>query len=279
LTDDPLVFDVHPAFSPDGSRVAFVRGVEPDRSNALWVCSADGAGAQELVAPRSESERFFAPVWLSDTQVGYTCDPELGRRPDMEFWCVGIEGGEPRRLFRFRDLPTRGNGLVTSASPDGKELAVVAQDGLLWTRSDLYVTDTAGNILATVWLDDPDDRKDARALWSPTGHRIAWHHNFTRGAFAEDYYYGVGMARRQADGEWETNLQMQRDGFVTPLASSPTGDALLCARMNRDGNRATFFLMDGELNPQQDLFELKVHGWQPGQREFARLADWSLAGE
>jgi dipeptidyl aminopeptidase/acylaminoacyl peptidase len=276
VTNNPRVFDVHPAFSRDGRQIAFVRGVESDQSNSIWICSSDGSRERELVAATHASERFFAPVWLSSSRLGYTRDPQIGRRPDMEFWSVDVRGGAPELAFRFQDLPTRGNGLVTCASPDGEQLSVVAQDGLLWTTADVYVADRQGRILATVWEDDPDDCKDARALWSFDGRKIAWHHNFTHGALAQEFYYGVGVAQLGEDGEWEARLQTQHDEFVTPLAWAPHGDDLLCARMSRDTDRVTLFLMDEQLRPSRELFDLSVHGWQPGQRDFARLADWAI---
>jgi serine/threonine protein kinase len=280
VTDDPRVFDVHPCFSPDGRAVAYARGVDSEGANSIWICSVSGADARELVAATSPSERLLAPVWLSETQIGYSRDPERGRRPDMEFWVVDLEQNSgPELLFRFQDLPTRGNGIVTSASAHGERLAVVAQDGLLWTTADVYVSDRQGRILATVWQDDPDDRKDARALLTRDGKRIAWHHNFTRGLLAERFYYGVGMARRDENGQWQTRLQPRHDEFVTPLAWGPDSDHLLCARVAADTQNVTFLLVDDQFNPQRDLFTLEVHGWRPGQRDFARLADWAIIPE
>jgi hypothetical protein len=156
---------------------------------------------------------------------------------------------------------------------------VVAQDGLLWTTADVYISDRQGRILATVWEDERDDCKDARALLSHDGQRIAWHHNFTRGFLAEQFYYGVGIGRCDEHGQWQTQLQPRHDEFVTPLAWGPGSVHLLGARVAAETQQVTFFLMDEQLRPHRDLFQLEVHGWRPGQRDFARLADWAIIPE
>jgi hypothetical protein len=276
VTSDPRVADIHPAFSPDGGQIAFVRGVDLDQSNSVWICCSDGSGTRELVTPTSPTERFFAPVWFSPSRIGYTRDPQIGRRPDMEFWSIDVAGNDRELVFRYQDLPTRGNGLVSDVSPDGRQLVLVALDGLLWTSADVYVTGLPGRELTPVWEDDPDDCQDARAIWSPDGTSIAWHHNFTRGVLAQEYYYGVGIARLGTQGAWETQLQDRHDEFVTPLAWAPHGDQLLCARLDPETDRVTLLLVDEQLRAVRDLFELTVQGWQPGERHFARLADWAI---
>jgi len=276
LTDDPQSFDVHPSFSPDGRRIAFIRGVQPDRSTGVWVCDADGTDQREVVSPASATERFVSPVWVSNSRICYTRDPMLDRRPDMEVWEVDVDAGQPGLAFRFFDTPTGGNGVVTDVSPDRGQLAVIAQAGWAWPMSNVYITDREGRLVETLWQDDPDDRKDARVLWSDDGSRIAWHHNFTRGGLADTFYYGVGLAQLGPDGKWDCRLQPNRELLVTPLAWSPSGADLLCAQMSSDESRASLILMDDQFETTRELFELETHGWQPGHRDFGRLADWAV---
>jgi len=81
----------HPAFSPDGSRLAF----ESTRSGALeiWMCAADGSDPVQLTS-------FGGPVtgspqWSPDgAQIVFD-----SRAPgDSALYAVGPEGGPPRRL-------------------------------------------------------------------------------------------------------------------------------------------------------------------------------------
>jgi Tol biopolymer transport system component/tRNA A-37 threonylcarbamoyl transferase component Bud32 len=281
ITNDPRVFDIHPKFSPDGRRIAFIRGEGLNEPNSVCVCNADGSRLRPLVAPRNKSERFASPVWVSNSRIYYARDPKFDREPDMEVWQVDLDGGNQRLVFRFQDAVGKGDGLVTDVSPDGR-LAIIAQSRGLPSTSDVYVTDPEGKKLQTVWVDNPDEWKDARALWSPDGTRIAWHHNFTRGMLGKPIYHGVGMARWETAGKWNARLQPDPEVFVTPLAWSPRGDSLLCARLRDTGQKlppATLYLTDEHLRSVRDLFELEACPWQPAQRDLGRLADWAVVPE
>ncbi len=276
VTDDPRSFDIHPSFSPDGRQIAFIRGQDFEHSTSVWVAGADGSGARPVVSASSDDERFLSPVWLSNSRLLYTRDPKIDRMPDVELRAVDLDGGEPERLFRFGDALIGASGAATDVSPDGGQLALIAQRRGLWPTADVYLTDLEGRAVEDLWRDDPGDRKDARALWSADGGRIAWHHNFTRGGLAEHYYYGIGLARRETDGSWTCRLQPEPEARVTPLAWSPDDRSLLCARMAPDEKRATLLLMDDRFQTARELFELEVHSWQPGERDFGRLGDWAI---
>jgi len=187
-----------------------------------------------------------------------------------------VDAGQPKLAFRFFDTPAGGNGVVTDACPDGDQLAVVAQPSWAWPMSNVYITDRKGQLVETLWEDDPNDRKDGRVLWHDDGTRIAWHHNFTRGGLADAFYYGVGLARLEPDGQWNSQLQPNRELLVTPLAWSPNDTHLLCAQMSPDESSATLILMDDQFETIRELFELETHGWRPGHRDFGRLADWAV---
>ena len=276
VTNAPRHFDVHPCFSPDGRHVAFIRGHELDESTSLWVCRSNGQDARELVAAESEGERLISPVWRSDEEILYVRDPRLDRMPDMELWQVRLEDGERRLVFPLRQTQVGGVGMITDVSPSGDRLAMVLQRRGLWPMANIYVSDPNGGIVEKVWLDLPDECKDARALWSPDGRRIAWHHNFTRGGLADHFYYGIGMATESEDGGWETQLQPEPDTRVTPLAWAPDGSGLLCARMSEDETLATLILMDTNFRPTATLFDLEVDSWQPGKQDLGRLGDWAV---
>jgi len=194
----------------------------------------------------------------------------------MEVWQVDLDTDQSKLMFRFFDTPTGENGVVTDVSPDQRQLAVIAQTGWAWPMSNVYITDLEGKLVETVWQDDPDNYKDARVLWSDDGNRLTWHHNFTLGGLADTFYYGVGMAQLDPEGKWNCQLQTNPEHTVTPLAWSPSDPYLLCAQMSPDESRATLILMDEQLRITQELFELETHGWQPGHRDFGRLADWAI---
>jgi Tol biopolymer transport system component len=196
--------------------------------------------------------------------------------PDIELCAADVAGGEPERLFRFGEVLLGATGMATDVSPDGRQLALIAQRRGLWPTADVYLTGLEGREVEALWRDEPGDRKDARALWSSDGRRIAWHHNFTRGGLAESYHYGTGLAERGPDGRWRRRLQPEPEARVTPVAWSPDGRQLLCARMAPDQRQASLFLMGDQFQAVRELFELEVHSWQPGERDLGRLGDWSI---
>jgi serine/threonine protein kinase len=271
ITNSPRHFDIHPCFSPDGRQVAFIRGRELDESTSLWVCQSDGSNSRELVVPEADGERVVSPVWRSDTELLYVRDPRLDRMPDMELWQVDIENGESRLLF-----PLPQAGMVTDISPAGDRLAIVLQRRGLWPMANIYVGDLSSRTVELVYQDMPDECKDARPMWSPDGEQLAWHHNFTRGAFTEHFYYGIGFARQSPDGKWTPRLQPEPDGQMTPLAWAPNGSGLLCARMSEEDTHAILVLIDDEFREKVTLFELDVHSWQPGKQDLGRLGDWAI---
>jgi serine/threonine protein kinase len=274
ITHDSRAYDIHPKFSPDGRRIAFIRGGGFGELSNVCVCNADGSGLRWLVVPRDKSEHFASPVWVSNSRIYYA---RSAKDSLMEIWQVDLDGGAPRLVFSFKDAMGKGEGLVTDVSPNGR-LAVIAQSGLA-SSSDVYVTDLRGKNAETVWADSPGEWKDARALWSPDGAQLAWHHNFTRGLLAKRICYGVGMAERDATGKWKPRLQSEHDTTITPLAWSPRGDFLLCARLHDTRERlppATLCLMDRQFRTVRVLFELEACPWQPATRDPGRLADWAI---
>lgn len=178
---------------------------------------------------RMEDAQAVARFKREMKAIGRLDHPNIVRRHDAR----EIDGTSPERVFRFEDALSEGGGVVTGVSPDGRQLALIAQKPGLWPTADVYITDLEGKPLHTLWSDLPDDHKDARALWSPDGKTIAWHHNFTAGSFAKPMYFGVGIARLGPDGKWTCRLQPNDKTFVTPLAWAPNGRLLLCADSRR----------------------------------------------
>ncbi|MDH4112224.1 MAG: hypothetical protein OEV60_06000, partial [Actinomycetota bacterium] len=71
LTSD-AADDDDPAWSPDGTRIAFVRkGSCATSCKAIWVMQADGSG-QTAVTAWSNAIEDTAPVWVSSSMLLFT---------------------------------------------------------------------------------------------------------------------------------------------------------------------------------------------------------------
>jgi tricorn protease len=132
FTVEPLVVgpeeDRLPRFSPDRSKVAFLRG-----NGDLMVASADGSGTRTLV------EHFYAPDfrWSPDgAWIAYSLE-DMDANSDI--WIISADGGEPYNVSRHPDYDVQ-----PTWSPDGRRL--------VWT-SRRHGTDLD---LWSVWLSRAD---------------------------------------------------------------------------------------------------------------------------
>jgi Tol biopolymer transport system component len=155
----------HPAWSPDGQRIAFVR--EVSSTSEIYVINADGSGLQPFARGRS-------PAWAPD-----------GRR--IAF--AALAGGE-NRIF-VKSVENDGTPAITIGfdvgyqdwpawSPDGSKIAFVSDEQAFDFAFEIYVANADGSNVVQVtngffgsratW---PTYTIYAQPAWSPDGRKLA----------------------------------------------------------------------------------------------------------
>jgi Tol biopolymer transport system component len=126
-----LPFDSQPAYSPDGSMLAFVS----DRSGNenLWVAHSDGTEPRQL-STLDDNSVFISPAWSADGKSIY-----ISRfKPDInafELFRYGLDGSLAEQITHAKATPatpkpSRNSALGAAASLDGRFLYYASKTGL-----------------------------------------------------------------------------------------------------------------------------------------------------
>ena len=174
---DILFFNGDPAWSPDGTRIAFVSGRSGNYD--IWVMNADGSDPQNL----TNSEAIdLAPQWDPNGQfIAYISAPSTARPLFLlagttlfDVWVSKSDGSEPINLT----VDFQGLAGAFEWSPDGQHLAFVVQNGtrltdMFWRveSSELWVTRPDGSDSAN--LVSRSDYQFDSVDWNPDGSMIA----------------------------------------------------------------------------------------------------------
>jgi TolB protein len=151
LTNTPTN-DRFPAWSPDGSRIAFVS----DRTGIaqIWVMNANGSDPRQLTFDPARKDQV--PDWSPDgSMIAYaTLDPALG----SDIWILNADGSGQRHV-----TDDQARQIGAAWSPDGTQIAFLNNDDRL-----VYVVNADGTSQHVV-------RREGLqfvAAWQPRGHRI-----------------------------------------------------------------------------------------------------------
>lgn len=118
LTNTPGVMERDPAWSPDGTRVAFFS--DESGEYALHVVSQDGTGQRRTIALGKQPSFYRSPRWSPDSRKIAYVDVHLS------VWYVDLDNGTPVNVAKDRYYGGLG-GLIPSWSPDSKWLAYVTR--------------------------------------------------------------------------------------------------------------------------------------------------------
>jgi Tol biopolymer transport system component len=226
--------DDYPTWSPDGRRLAFLRGPQGFCSYQLYVVNADSSGLRRLTlrVPEGTPEttghckgKAGELVWSPDGRTIY-----FGR------YLVRTDGSGARRLPNFP--------VTAVLSPDGTRIAFAAETPRKTgpccspSHTDIYVMNADGSGKRKL---THDARYNTEPAWSPDGRKIAF--RTARDGNAEIYVMN-------ADGSGKRNLTRNPAKDVHP-SWSPDGRRIAFVS-NRD-ERPEAHVMNADGSGQRSL--------------------------
>jgi TolB protein len=201
LTDEAYFTDV-PTWSPDGTRIAYMRDTDFTENFDVFVMNADGSGKVNITNSSSTNDR--EPSWSPGGQrIVFSRGPSEGGLHQL--YVMRADGTRLRRLTRTsrpHDEP--------AWSPDGRSIVFSGEGNGLW------VTDLRGNEHELT-----SGNTDYQPEWSPDGQWIAFirHINTNRSLYVVRPD-GTGLTRL-TQGPSDTHPAWAPDGtkiaFVRPL--------------------------------------------------------------
>ncbi len=159
LTKDPAE-DTDPVWSPDGTRIAFVKESEGHRN--IYVMNADGTGQTNLTpgpVTTGQANEGTNPTWSPDgSRIAYT-------NANGDIWVMNADGSGKTNLTRT--LATVAIETQPAWSPDGSRIAYVRD-------ADIWVMNADGTnqrpLTATTGALQDEKAPD----WSPDGSQIVY---------------------------------------------------------------------------------------------------------
>ncbi len=189
LSDGGAEFLSAPAWSSDGSKIAFVAdGADaPD----IWVMNSDGSDAVNLTQHKAKDH---SPAWSPDGE--WIAFASVRDSAFWELYVMRADGSDLRRLTWWEDA----SDLWPTWSPDGTRLAFASKRDGNW---EIYAIDRGGSNLIRLTAHPADDTNPA---WSPDGSRVAF--ESTREGYTDIYVMPVaaGRAVNVSNVPWATDL-------------------------------------------------------------------------
>ena len=232
-----LTFSVansEPAYSPDGSRIAFVSG--GGSGYDIFVMNADGTGRRQLT---NTSSADTDPAWSADgTRIAFVVNNEI--------WVMNADGSGQR--------PITSNSFPDTDpvwSPDGSKIAFVsARTGD--TDRNVYVMNADGSGQTSITPNSPTgcsptcyQGHDEDPAWSPDGSKIAYVHEYGPPTNPNAGGGVPNIWTMDPNGNGRKTLSNNPDTSATMPAWSPNGARI--AYVGRDtGSSNNIYVMNAD---------------------------------
>lgn len=266
LVPDMTGSEIHPDWSPDGDRIAFVRQA-PEGPVELWVVDADGTDAERLYSCDLPCNEIHYPDWSPDgTSIYFSQNSDV---PPGEIVPRTFSIGRFDMTDRTAHLVfSRDDGIETwqaRASPDGTTLAYTAGSETI-----------GGTAIFTMPIDGGTERQltewellGALPDWTPDG-RIVFHtHDL---AIFPSLNEPANLFAMDADGgNLEQLTQFEESGLRAAqprVAPDGSGVAFTHVEGPGTGTRRLAFLPFGESEPRW-LTPDAINGTHPHLRPIA----------
>jgi Tol biopolymer transport system component len=201
--------DSHPEWSPDHTRIAFIRTSRNGLSYTLWTMLANGSGQKQLTHGTSVTEE---PSWSPDGKtIVFRGTPNGGRTFDL--FTIPAAGGVAKNITRN---PAGVGSLDPDWSPNGKLIVFQRTKSNSGAGTGLYTIRPDGTGLKRLTVGGMDP------AWSPSGKKIA--------AVFPDPSSGNQLEIYTLNANGTGKARVTTGGESTAPAWSPTGSQIAFVR-------------------------------------------------
>lgn len=236
-------FDINPAWSPDGTQIAFISG--RSGSSKIYVMnveqalqSADGSAPQLLTTSIANDV-----TWSPDgVQIAFSSEQD----GDAEIYVINIDGSGERKL-----TDNDADDVNPSWSPDGTEIAFTSKrDGRF---QEIYVMNSDGSDQRRLTNNEANDHDPA---WSPDGTQIA---------FSYDLNGNSEIYVMDADGSNRQQLTDHPNAMDWWPHWSPDGAQIVFCVLDQDnfGNLHDIYVVNADGSNLRQLTNDTADTWWP----------------